>query len=599
MFGRNGPLTIAVLDGPYDPSLLGVLARPPRPLRPGTCADQPAHECGHGTFILGLLGARPDAEVPGLCPGCLLLHAPLFLDGRQVEVSTDDLADAILLALEAGAAIINLSLAVIEDGLTFHRRLSAALDDALRAGAIVVTAVGNQGRFVSGPLLSHAATIPVAATDREGRRLPLSNLSPSAARQGVSALGHDVPGYAPGGSIVRLTGTSIAAAVATGRIAALWSRFPHISAAHVRAAITGLQPRRGLVPPTLHSEALAAALGRAESEAPRVSRWRARTQGTPDLGASQRGRRVTMEAITEPRDRPTTHDMPGAAVALAHAEGDCGCGGKGGCTCGSKAEAAAPPAFVFALGSVEVQFPDPALEQEIRDVAAMTGVTGQENSPAWLYNVLRDPAARYVARQLCYLFTVEGQPAYALRLRDATDFDTLIQALAPGERGQDVDLVVGVRGPMAPPEMCGGVLVPMLLVDQLMSFKRGDLIGRIPAPAGADEDAFRDTAEAVFDRLVQIADNVGATDAHRALNFLAVRYVPLYQLAADMERRGFQLTAVEVGVSRLSGTRKIVAPIFTFQNRTTNGFVEKYFVRVDVRYEFPMIATHLQPYFDR
>jgi hypothetical protein len=146
--------------------------------------------------------------------------------------------------------------------------------------------------------------------------------------------------------------------------------------------------------------------------------------------------------------------------------------------------------------------------------------------------------------------------------------------------------------------MCGGVSLPILVVDQFMSSKRRELIDRIPAPEGAHEDAFRDTSEAVFDRLVQIADNVGATDAHRALNFLAVRYVPLYQQVAAMEGRGSQLAAVEVGVSRLSGTRKIVEPIFTFQNRA-NGFVEKYFVRVDVTYEFPMIATHLQPYFDR
>lgn len=602
--GRDAPPSIAVLDGPYDASALSaVLTRDPVPLASSACAREPGGECRHGTFVMGLLGARPDAPIPGLCPESPLLHVPLFTDHHSGDVSTEDLARAIMRAVEAGAKLINLSLAVLGDALEAHSVLHSALDMALQAGAVVVTAAGNQGRFVAGPLLSHPVTIPVSACDRDGHPLPLSNLAPSIARRGVSALGEAVRGYAPGGSLTTLTGTSVAAAVATGGIARLWASAPHASAAQIRAAVAQLKPRRGIVPPMLDLEALAGALAGTQPIAPPTA-FRRRPQPTiSPARLVEGGTRVTMEALElhdVPTAGPPSAPRASRSVTLAHDGGDCGCGckGQGSCSCAGKLEASLPPAFVFALGSVEVQFPDPALEQEIRGVAATMGVTGQESSPTWLYNVLKDPAARYVARQLCYLFTVEGQPAYALKVRDPADLDLLMQALAPGERGQDVDLVVGVRGPMAPPEMCGGVSLPILVVDQFMSFKRRELIDRIPAPEDTDEDAFRDTSEAVFDRLVQIADNVGATDAHRALNFLAVRYVPLYQQVAAMEGRGSQLAAVEVGVSRLSGTRKIVEPIFTFQNRA-NGFVEKYFVRVDVTYEFPMIATHLQPYFDR
>jgi hypothetical protein len=42
--------------------------------------------------------------------------------------------------------------------------------------------------------------------------------------------------------------------------------------------------------------------------------------------------------------------------------------------------------------------------------------------------------------------------------------------------------------------------------------------------ARAAAERFRETAGAVFDRIMQMTDNAGATDEHRALNYLTVRY---------------------------------------------------------------------------
>lgn len=607
--------TVAVVDGPADlAGLSGILARPLAAPPAGGCASPPQGECAHGTFVVGLLGARADAPVPGLCPACPLVHIQLFEDGHRGAVSVRDLARAIERAVAAGAGIINLSLAVLGDSLGLDGELVAALDAAHAAGVVVVTAAGNQGRLAAGPLLSHAVTIPVAAVDAAGNLLPQSNLSPSIARRGVSARGQAVAGYGPGGWPTLMSGTSAAAAVATGVLARVWAGTPAATAFDLRAAVARLRPRRDLRPPLIRDDTLAAALAETMRHAEPVRRMTSGQARRP-LTTAHEGGAIVMEAAIEitgdPVAPPATGPAPAAeaaataapperTVALAHEAGGCGCGCGGNgdtCTCGGKGPAE-PPTFVYALGSVEVRFPDPALEQEARDIAAMFKIEGQETSPGWLYGVLSRPEARYVARQLCYLFTVEGQPAYALKLRDGSDLAALIETLKPVDRGQDVDLVVGLRGPMIPPGTCNGLVVPMLIADHIMSFSRRELIDRIPVPSDIKEKPFRDTIEAVFDRLVQLTDNVGATDAHRALNFLAVRYAPLYQQVARMEQRGFQLTAVDVGVSRLSGTRRIVAPILSFQN-SSNGFIEKYFVRVDVTGEFPMIATHLQPYFDR
>ena len=95
-----------------------------------------------------------------------------------------------------------------------------------------------------------------------------------------------------------------------------------------------------------------------------------------------------------------------------------------------------------------------------------------------------------------------------------------------------------------------------------------------------------------------MTDNSGATDDHRALNYLAMRYPGMYAKAADQFARDFSLTAVDVLPSTLSGTRKVVDVVFSYTNRNTD-FTEKFFVRVDVTEEFPFLVTKLSPYYDR
>lgn len=93
---------------------------------------------------------------------------------------------------------------------------------------------------------------------------------------------------------------------------------------------------------------------------------------------------------------------------------------------------------------------------------------------------------------------------------------------------------------------------------------------------------------------MQWADNAGATDEHRALNYLALRYSAIYHKVMEQFQKGFGLKEVEIQRSRLSGTRNIVDVIFAFNDRRTD-FIEKFFVRVDVTEEFPFLVTKLSP----
>lgn len=257
-------------------------------------------------------------------------------------------------------------------------------------------------------------------------------------------------------------------------------------------------------------------------------------------------------------------------------------------------------AYVYALGRVEIRFPSLALEKELAQATGRGQTAGQTDREA-LHAVLTQRQNRYLVRRLGWVFTVEGLETYILRPRDPADYDLLLETVRPAPSALDVDVVIGVRGPIAPPELCNGLMVPIVGFDQIYSFDRETLIKAIPRPESIparQEGSFRSAAGELFDRILQLADNAGATDEHRALNYCAVRYPAIYAKAVDAHARSYSLTGVEVRRSRLSGLRNIVDVVFSFTHRENEG-VEKHFVRVDVTEEFPFLATRLSPYFDR
>jgi hypothetical protein len=267
------------------------------------------------------------------------------------------------------------------------------------------------------------------------------------------------------------------------------------------------------------------------------------------------------------------------------------------CAAAHAAQAIQPLPFVYVIGHIEPRYPRLSIEKELAQVTGRAETAGLTDKQA-LQRVLGDRQNRYLVRQLCWVLTVQGLETYILIPRDPADYDLLIQAVRSSPNPTDLDVVVGVRGPVANPEVCNGLLVPILIFDQIYSFDRDSLIKAIPQPANVEADKFTAAAGEVLDRIMQQTDNAGAMDAHRALNYLAVRYPAIYANAANAFAANASLTAVNVQSSPLSGTRNIVEVIFAYTNRGTD-VVEKYFARVDVTEEFPFLVTKLSPYYDR
>ena len=251
--------------------------------------------------------------------------------------------------------------------------------------------------------------------------------------------------------------------------------------------------------------------------------------------------------------------------------------------------------YVYVLGQIEARFPNRSIEKGYVQILERSKSANFEHQQAF-YSVLSQPENRYLARKLSWILTKEGVPIYILLPTGPEDLDILLEAIRPSACPLDRQVVVGRKGPVAPPEMCG-LEVPMVLVDHLYSLEYNDFIKSIRSESVTDEK-FKAIARETFLRMMQLADNIGSTDKHRALNYLSVRYPAIYVKAAEELERNFLLTSVNAIFSRLSDNRKIVSVIQSFTNKET-GAVEKYFVRVDLTEEFPFIVTKMAPYYDR
>jgi hypothetical protein len=252
--------------------------------------------------------------------------------------------------------------------------------------------------------------------------------------------------------------------------------------------------------------------------------------------------------------------------------------------------------FIYALGQVEPRFPRLGVEKEFAQALGRLDARGLSDRQA-LHKALSNREHRYLARQLCWVLTVQGLETYILEPRDPADLELLIQITEPHPTPW-ISAVIGTRGSIAPPDYCNGLMVPLVAFDQIYSFDRASLIAAIPKPEKISGEAFGPAADELFDRISLLSDNAGATDEHRALNYLVMRYPAVYERAALAFADNFSLTGVDASPSPLSSTRKVIDVVFSFTDRAT-AFTEQFAVRVDVTDEFPFLVSKLSPYYRR
>ena len=255
-------IVIGLIDGPVamdHPDLTSASLREVSGAH-SKCNQYPSASCLHGTYIAGILGGARASLAPAICPKCTILVRPIFAEAveglNQMPSSTaEELGGAMVNCIEAGARVLNLSVALSHPTRQGERILAEALDYAAHRGVILVVAAGNQGTLGSSVITRHPWAIPVIAYDSQRRPLSYSKLGKSIGTRGLGAPGDNITSLGMGGQSLRLSGTSVAVPFVTGALALLWSEFSGASAAHVKLAIAQSQgPRRSaLVPPLMNA----------------------------------------------------------------------------------------------------------------------------------------------------------------------------------------------------------------------------------------------------------------------------------------------------------------------------------------------------------
>ncbi|WP_051385672.1 S8 family serine peptidase [Actinokineospora inagensis] len=225
----RGAITVAVVDTGVSaaaPTLAGAVL-------PGSDVDGgPANtDCaGHGTFLAGLIAARPVTDVGfvGVAPAATIL--PVRVTNDPSSVNADRLAAGIQLAVDAGARVIAVGLINTTDSPALRAAIASAHDhDAL----VVAPAAVRQSDQHAFP----ASLDGVLAVAPVGPNGPTT--ATLGARPTLAAPAEQLVGIGPSGPGHRLaTGPELAVGYAAAAAALLRDRAPTLTAAQTTTRLT-------------------------------------------------------------------------------------------------------------------------------------------------------------------------------------------------------------------------------------------------------------------------------------------------------------------------------------------------------------------------
>jgi hypothetical protein len=507
---------VAVIDGPpdleHDCFAGAAIETAPMPvLRSSEPADWAVE---HATAIASTLVGQPGSAVEGICPRITLLAVEGARD-EEGAYSETRLAAAIELALAHSPDIIHCAFCVPSQSSTIGDMLGRALAKVAAAGVLLVAPAGNNsGESFCAPA-DQEGVLAVGGLDDDGTVRESSNHGRRYESHGVMAWAENLWTAVPGGGAKRQSGTSGAAAVATGIAALLVSA--------VRNA--------GV-------EATPAEIGAA---------MRATARPLDD----EAGRGRAIGGVVDP---------PAALRAVVGSY-------RPATASGGVEPSLRLPSRLFVLGQLAVDLPDEAARERLAArMAARDGDgrldPGRPEDLRALHEHLR--LTPQDASLVTWVLTLNGAPRYALEPAGphSTNVHTrLIAVLGAGSAAAQANAaiervsipgVVTVRSQ----RLSSGERVPVALVTRapaISAWRTADLVAAVHGPM-SDEAALAATSD-LLARIYNEHRNEGTRGPDRALNFAGTNAVQAALAARQATDRGLRLDRLTVDKSRFDRPR--------------------------------------------
>jgi len=589
----NASIKLALIDGPVDAGHCGFKGTTLKQSgKEESCwaTDSPA--CRHGTFVAGIVGAGRETPAPAICPGCSVIVRPIFCQAQDLEqcplITADDLADTLREVMDEGASIVNMSVGMTDKAETKTDKLFKVYDEARQRNVLLVGAGGNQASMDVNPLFRHPWVIPVAACGRNGVIEPSSNIGTWMSQHGLLAPGTDITSTSSGGGYRQMSGTSVAAPFVSGTLALLWSRFPEATAEELHNAILRKDVKRSSVLPLmLDAEASLQHLKSTRRMKTNMSNeevWESMSEQPVEQAP------LIDEACLSMQSNDAGHESTEAQV-IPQA---CSCGGLGGgCSCGGMDNM--PPSYIYAVGELKPVFPTLDLQKEFESAAKALQVS--EKDYYGVFSTEGQPYM-YIAEQTRWILSINNIDAYLIVPRSQLELNDIINALKPPSNTieKSMTVIIGQKGPMAPPDFCKGLQLPIVVCSQLYFFTLDQLMSGLNS-GDIDAEVISDVINSL-----EFKPNDGASAKDRAVNYLAFRYPEIYRKTASLKNppansgaESQSLVNITTKPSDISTGRTIIDVIFKFQSNSS-GALSYWYCGVDTTGQFPFLSSPIQTY---
>jgi type VII secretion-associated serine protease mycosin len=248
---RGGGTVVAVVDTGVSaaaPALAGAVYAG-RDVMTNARADG---DCsGHGTFVAGLIAARPLAGsgFAGIAPAVRILPIRVTTDQNQIDAAR--LASGIRVAVDGGARVVTVAVGTTADTPALRRAVAYANSH----DALVVASTDAPGMSAGGPVYPAALPGVVAvASVGPGVKVAAATGARSGPAPALAAPGSNLLSIAPQGSgNVTASGSGVAVAFVAGAAALIRDYRPNLTAAQVRQRLetTADHPTGRLPDPSL------------------------------------------------------------------------------------------------------------------------------------------------------------------------------------------------------------------------------------------------------------------------------------------------------------------------------------------------------------